>query len=438
MSKNNIVFVINTNEYYRNYITSNCLSEIKADCTFLLNKDLTRKQIPQAKRDRVLEFSYSKEKARLHFHLFNTNTRRYGNRSLTFKFRFMRLPKFLKIKYSLLSFPVIYDLFKLYVFLGTKDKELEELIEKTKPSLILIPSSGFEGVTFEFIRIAKKYQIPVCLLIDNWDNLCSKTIFTRRPDYLAVWGKQSVEHTMRIHNVDRERVFVLGTPRFESYFRQRSEKLPSPYPFRFALFSGNAIPFDEISTLRELDGIISHLEDQIKIVYRPHPWRHPRKSFDTFFDWDFKNVILDTDARAYYKREQNNIIPGLDYYPRLLSNMEFMICPLSTMLIEGLIFNKKVFVITYDDGIHLTSPKNAFKYYEHFRKIEQLPNVIIVDKIEKLKYIFNNPNISNAKVNSKSKYSNLNYYLSEDTRNYSLNLKRLCETIIQKENEKTA
>lgn len=422
-----ILFVLNTQEYFRNYITSGTLSAIKKWCWFLVDKKVTG-PIANVGGERIIPYTYPADKARLHWHLLNMNMVKFMSRSKTFKFRFMRLSRRYQLQYKFLATPLLYDLVKFYILKKVGDQELEQIISKLGPSLILIPTSGYEGLTFEIIKIAKKLGIPTCLLIDNWDNLCSKTIFTRKPDYLAVWGQQSVEMAERIHDFDKEKIFILGTPRFIQYFRN-TKALPSPYPFRFALFAGNAIPFDEISTLKKIDQIIENSNQDIKIVYRPHPWRHPRRCFDTFFEYDFKNVILDTDARRYYKKESDNFSPALSYYPKLLANCQYMICPLSTMLIEGLFFNKKVFVLTYDDGIHFTNPKNAYRYYEHFQGIDNLENVIIIDKFENLNLILKDQIVQKGR-----RSSNLNYYITNDTKNYPKNLKLMADKIINEWN----
>lgn len=99
------------------------------------------------------------------------------------------------------------------------------------------------------------------------------------------------------------------------------------------------------------------------------------------------------------------------------------------MLIEGLFFNKKVFVLTYDDGIHFTNPKNAYRYYEHFQGIDNLENVIIIDKFENLNLILKDQIVQKGR-----RSSNLNYYITNDTKNYPKNLKLMADKIINEWN----
>jgi len=291
-----------------------------------------------------------------------------------------------------------------------------------------MPSTGYEGETFEIIKMAKKHGIKTLMLIDNWDNLCSKTILTQKPDFMTVWGEQTKEHAIRIQKMDNEKVIALGTPRFIQYFKAQKVKPASPYKFKYALFAGNALAFDEISTLKELDKLVEKYVKDLTIIYRPHPWRHPRKCADTFFDYDFKHVKLDLQAREYYKRDLgDNYSPPLDYYPKLLANMQFMICPLSTMLIEGRIFKKRVFALTYDDNIHFTNPKNAYKYYEHFKGIDRIKGLTIIDDFSKLGKLFKNDNQS---IKKNSINIDLDYFITEQTQFYPKRIEQLVDKIL--------
>ena len=120
----------------------------------------------------------------------------------------------------------------------------------------------------------------------------------------------------------------------------------------------------------------------------------------------------------------------LNYYPRLLVNMEFMICPLSSMLIEGQIFSKKVFVLAYDDGVHPTNPKAMYSAYEHLHGIERLKNVRMVFDVNDLEKIFSNP----EELNGPDNPLDLGYFISPLTGDYPQMLKAAVVKIL---NEKS-
>lgn len=436
-SNHKILITISTPEYYRNYISSPALDMIKEKCIFIIHEKLLAKDFPGIKREQLIPYCYPERNKSWHRHFFFVSSWRYRRKSSSFAFRFETLTdRRRKFFYKLASLPIVYNLVKFFIFWVTRDKNLERILSEINSQIILLPSSGYDGLTFEIIRIAKKKKIPTCLLVDNWDNLTSKTVFTIRPDYLVVWGRQAVEAAVRVHNMERSRVFPLGTPRFMEYMNLENLNPASPYNFKYILFAGIAAPFDELSMLKKLEEILDRKGLDIKIVYRPHPWRKHRKCADTFFEYDFKHIVIDEQAKLYYKRDEmdefNDIyMPDLKYYPKLLANMKFMICPLSTMMIEGLLFGKKVFVPVYDDGIHFTNPKNLLARHEHFRGIDKFKNIYLVKTAEDLEKIFME-SFWREQDSPRFKTANIFDFISPDTSNYPLELEKLVEQIIGK------
>src|SRR3989338_6836820 len=395
-----ILISIPSPEYYRNYITSPALSEIIESCYFIVPKKMADKDFGVPK-SRVAVYDYPADKEVLHKHLFHINTGKFESRSTSLKFRFMRLSKRSQVLYRILGLPVIYELTRFFILSRADDRRLFSVIKSIQPDVILMPSSGYEGITFEIIKTAKKQGVPTLMLVDKDD--------------------------VEIHGIPKERIFPIGTPRFFNYFKNRSE-YPSPYPFKYALFAGNSTGFDELSALKKLEEYIEKNNLDLKIVYRPHPMRQKRKCPDNFVESEFKHVVLDLQAKEYYNREKSKTpsdLPDLDYYPRALANMEFMICPLSTMLIECLLFDKPVFVLAYDDGIHFVNPKNLYKYCRHFEGIEYLRNLEIIHEFEDLTRVFT-VDFSKKRM---EKEIPLSYYLSEKTRHYPHHVKLLVEDI---------
>ncbi len=84
--------------------------------------------------------------------------------------------------------------------------------------MLIIPNSVIGVDSYELIRASKKIGITkTVVLIDNWDNLSSKTAFIENPDYLGVWGTQSVGFAKDIHQMTNDKIRIMGTPRFDVY-----------------------------------------------------------------------------------------------------------------------------------------------------------------------------------------------------------------------------
>jgi hypothetical protein len=265
-------------------------------------------------------------------------------------------------------------------WLHTPSPSLESALRDVDPDLVLIPTQAIDPVGYEILRL-RPMGYRVLFLIDNWDNLSSKSIFPAQPDYLGVWGQQSVEHAMQIHDFPEENIFRLGTPRFDTYYDVRLHRdsyLPRPYPFPYYLFVGCSIAYDETAVLQRCDELLKEhnrdREEPVRMVYRPHPWRAPRIQERQFQETDFSYTILDEQVREnYYQSAKKTFQPSLDYYPRLLGHCQGVVGPLTTMLLESSLCYKPVLGLALDDGVHITSPSYAMKYYLHFNGIENIP-----------------------------------------------------------------
>ena len=258
--------------------------------------------------------------------------------------------------------------------------DLACLIESGKYDAIIFPSAGFDSVTVDVIKIAAKNGIPSICLIDNWDNLSSKTVFWVKPDYLAVWGEQTRQQALSIHSFNEGEVRAIGTPRFGQYFEAREIKLHTkPYSFPYILFVGSAMPFDEISALHEIERGLSlnnSVPSDLRVVYRPHPWQQKRQTSAVFNASQFSRTILDLQISQAYAEGQTPEIAGtsfqpkLDYYPSLLVGAECVVGPLTTMLLEATLCLRPVVALNYHDGFHSNT---SLRYFSHFDGAESIP-----------------------------------------------------------------
>lgn len=437
-SKNGkILLVVSAIRQYRDYFKTEALKEIKDRLVFLVLPGLADMDFGVS-RDRVFSYSYPKDKEIFHRRVFYINSWQNRRRAPFFLAHLTLSLSHRKLRiYQILSLPILSSIVKFIFLKQAEDKKLFELIQNINPSLIIIPSHAYEGMTFELIRIAKKIRVPSFMLTDNWDTLPSKTTFTIRPDYLGVWSREGVEHAVDIKDMPRERVFVLGAPRFIEYLKLRNKAEPSPYPFRYILYVGVSGQYNELGVLKKIDEIIERRALDVKVVFRPDRNQRPRNCPDVFFEYNFKHTILDIPARLFYKREATwdtkdsfNPVnaPDLSYYPKLLSNMEFMICPTTTMVLEASLFDKKVFVLVHDDDIHERNLRWDFNWgYPHIRDMEHLKNVRMVHNFNDLEKIFTPGDVLKQPVEP----IDIDYFVSkENTINYPANLRRTIDAIL--------
>ena len=89
--------------------------------------------------------------------------------------------------------------------------------------------------------------------------------------------------------------------------------------------------------LKKLDEIFNDkIFKNLKIIYRPHPWRKDNNIENMK---NYKNIILDPQLKKNYlkKKFDSSVQPDLNYYPKLISNAEFIISAPTTMVIEYLL-----------------------------------------------------------------------------------------------------
>jgi hypothetical protein len=448
-----ILIFLSRDEYVRNYLQTDALSTLSGhEILFLLSDKCKNRKPAEGKPGflGILPSDPASEKKQ--YELFNFLMWRHRKRSRTFYYRFSRFYKTFRLpglKNRLLNLRGRLQAAK-YVLLGNRvlgpivipalirgipaSQGLARILEQAKPDLVVFPSSAYDPLGNDLVRTARPRGIKTLFVIDNWDNLSSKSIFWAPPDFLGVWGEQSRQHAIRIHGIDPSRVQNIGTPRFQSYYEVDPAKVTSHYPFEYILFCGVALAFDELGALKRLDAEISaHPEvyGGLKIVYRPHPYRHARFCPDVFKEEDFKNVVIDKQVRDAYYRTDSDFHPALDYYPVLLSKARLVVCPLTTMLIESLLCGTQVLAITYDDKIHYTSPMFAYKYYLHFEGIERIKGLNFAGRAEALgedmrRLISDAPTVTRAGI-----FESLNHFIFSDDRPYKARLGNLVESALQ-------
>jgi len=249
---------------------------------------------------------------------------------------------------------------------------ISDLFERFNPLLCIIPSSLLDLFCNEVVWSCDVENVACLILQSGWDNLSSKGILHKSSSFLACWGPQSVRHARKIQKIPHAQTTSIGAPHYEFLHSSSDDeiknfrlKLGVKSDEKLILFGGSFRQFDETGILLCLDKAISKGElGQVKIIYRPHPWRAARQHEDNFFKHEWQHIIFDPDMRERYEREQMEAgyikrnVPMFDmiYLARILSAVDAVISPMSTLLIESLIMNKPTMAIAFNDGKHSHNP----------------------------------------------------------------------------------
>lgn len=463
-----VLVVIAGDQFVRNYLTSDAFDALENSfsCYYVGSTDITLKECIETKSRFLGFYQYDPDIRKRHYQLFDALMWGLRHKSSSFRFRAMRTtmretplefqkrrdvgallnalrycrhllrvssPWFKKLKYRVTASRLVLP---IYMRIVTRtlpvNPFLLSVVSTLKPEMVILPSSAYNPEGNDLARICTRLHIPCLFLVDNWDNLSSKSVLWAKPSHMGVWGEQSVEHAVEIQGMSRSQVTALGTPRFDQYFRLRGETLKPHFEYRYILFVGTALEFDEVGALTLINQVIRDNEQVfggVKLVYRPHP---QRQGSGSIIGKTLEHVII--DPQVYEPYAQGNagydVQPDLSYYPSLLGNAEIVIGGLTSMVIETLIFRRKYLALVYDDGMNITSQHNALKYYVHFRGLEDIDTVVMCDDMGQLPRLLISTWQTRGEVDVQEVDRQRMYYLHDEPTPYRDRLARLAHTIL--------
>ena len=128
------------------------------------------------------------------------------------------------------------------------------------------------------------------------------------------------------------------------------------------MYAGSSKFADEFAHLLKIDKAIKVGNlPEIKVIYRPHPWGQCGYKGYRFKNHNFENIILDTNMKEYvfrdFKKDTSKFLPNLENTKDLLLKVDFVLSPLSTILLEAMMLGKIPICLMPEDEI-----KRTFSY----------------------------------------------------------------------------
>lgn len=378
MSK--ILVFIDADPVIRHFILSKQLEPLAAahDVTYVFNDetgdDPKKRRIKFDYRTlnlgRMLSMTIGRRRHGLWYPLFTANVLRTQRGTPNFsarRFSFLRVMGERRVRrYEFLGLPGIFQIFRfLYMrFMGIHG-ELDRLIRREMPDAIVYPTLLNGPFMNELALICEKLKIPLVALMNSWDNPSSKATVVGKIDYLVVWGNQTRDHAVTYLNIPRERVLCFGAAQFQVYRTppvESNEELRRQFNVSpnkpLLLYAGSHAGPHETEYLQALErGIREGIIPDCHVVYRPHPWRSGLANGETdFFDLGLEHVTMDPHMEAFYRNRVATNKRGLymaDYRitNKLITIVDAVVSPLSTLLLESLI-NLKPIVVLYPEERH--------------------------------------------------------------------------------------
>lgn len=272
-------------------------------------------------------------------------------------------------------------------------RALAALLDREQPDVVLHPSVLDSVFLNDLVVECRQRAIPLVVAMNSWDNPSTKRAMVGAPDWLLVWGPQTRDHAVRFIRMQRDRVVPFGVAQFDVYRdRPRIDRAqfcadhgldPSR---RIILFAGSNAQTDELAALQALDRAVSDGRlGNVSFVYRPHPWGGGGRDGARLARAKFDHVVVDRNMRAYLDAiaagNRNMTLPDYRDTHDLLSAIDGVISPMSTILLEAALHAKPVVAYTPAgaDGSEQLANSLPMLHFADFLKLPEIGHASTID-----------------------------------------------------------
>lgn len=275
--------------------------------------------------------------------------------------------------------------------------EFSEAIRKLAPDIIIHPSTFGGYFINDAIAEGKAQNIPTMLLMNSWDNPSTKRATSGKADWVAVWGEQTLRHTNLYMGIPKDRIVCLGAAQFEAY---RPQPRITPTEFRceyglppkkkILLYAGSSRGTREAKHLDWLEVAIErgYLGD-VAVVYRPHPWGFGQQQAQDILNSGWKHIHIEKSmldfvrALADGKNSGNFLMAEYARTHDVLSSVDMLLSPLSTMIVEGALHGIPVMCFYAKEEEKGSHWLKTLKNLAHFEDIFRSPSVVVCTNYDK-------------------------------------------------------
>jgi hypothetical protein len=260
------------------------------------------------------------------------------------------------------------------------------LLDRERPDAVIHPSV-LEGVFInDLVEACRARSIPLVVAMNSWDNPSTKRAVVGHPDRLLVWGPQTAAHARRFMAMPIERIVEFGAAQFDVFGeepRQSRAQFAAEHECSsdaaIILFAGSSAQTDEFGALALLDAAIeSGRIPNATVIYRPHPWGNGGRDGHRFAGASWKHVRVHAPTRDYVARlgreRVGMTLPDYRDTHDLLSVVDIVVSPLSTILLEAMLHGKPAIVFTAQDAgsSQLIANRLPMTHFEDFLAVREV------------------------------------------------------------------
>jgi hypothetical protein len=278
-----------------------------------------------------------------------------------------------------LSKSTYYQIIKKQYINSVETMLKDEIFETYNFDLLIALSQASEPTAIAPIVFGQKFKVPSFLVIDNWDNLASKSVFPLEPNAIACFGNQSANFARNIQRFKHTVVHPIGSARFEVY-RDLIESTARNYS-KEIVFAGSSSAAQDQDLLEILNNYCDSSKGDIKIKYRRHPYPydpHGNKVNLEDIETRFKNIYVEN------YQEKGNSLQSLEDTCKSLSQTRVLIAMPTTFLLEGILCRIPTILISFKSKVVRYNSYRVLKELEHFKGINEVDNIYIVSTPDEL------------------------------------------------------
>jgi hypothetical protein len=280
-------------------------------------------------------------------------------------------------------FPVLNHFF-LKLLKWVFNRQDSHILDKINffPELIVTSSSGVESYVYEVIRDARRLKIKTAMVLENWDNLTSKSVILAKPDFITVMGKSSIEKAKKIQMLTSTQIIPAGLPRHNLIRQFRSNQNIKKYsdaPFTI-LYLGCSVPHNEHNLINSIVARLKNslISENYRFIYRPHPTKQYR--FGDSLELDLSVITQDNRDNTGLKR-----LPLIDdNFMKELASADLVISTPTTMALEAMMLNQVILIDGTVDNVHRTSSAFALRQYEHLQDLFHIKGLNICSNVDEI------------------------------------------------------
>lgn len=203
----------------------------------------------------------------------------------------------------------------------------QKLGEAAAYNTIYVSSGGSLALSDCLVSLKSKQNKSLGVIVENWDNISSKSVFLNPPFLLGVWGNQGAELAAKIHSFPVSRIRVIGNPRTD-WLR---DKIFRDYPKDSVLFAGGSVDIRQELKYIELCRDFC-INKGIRFVYLPHP-----KSLNIVNEFIERGVLVEDQIIGLTRVDSDfgGSLPRINEYILEYSRARFLVSSFSTMNLEA-------------------------------------------------------------------------------------------------------